>query len=218
MKKFYLAILLVCTSVFTVYSQTGVIRELTGDVQLKGPGSSDFSPAQVGTQLSQDTIVSTGFRSSALIAVGSTVISVRPLTRLSLAEISSSQGTENLNVNLQAGRVRVEVAPPAGLRANVSVQAPSATASVRGTSFEMDTRNLNVSSGSVNWQDLNGFSTAVTLGFSSSIDEIGMVVDPVQLAAEELSPTGPVGSGEAGESLAASDSTNIVDFDLGLSW
>ena len=55
--------------------------------------------------LSEDTIISTGFKSSALIRAGSSVITVRPLTRLALAEIISAAGTENINVNLQAGRI-----------------------------------------------------------------------------------------------------------------
>jgi hypothetical protein len=136
MKKFILVTLLTFTAI-AAYSQTGVIREMTGEVELKHAGASAFVPAQVGSEISRDTIVSTGFRSTAIIAAGSAVITVRPLTRLSFAEISSSADTENLNVNLQAGRVRVDVKPPAGTRASATFRGPTATASVRGTSFEM---------------------------------------------------------------------------------
>ena len=71
-------------------------------------------PARIGDQVSEDTVVSTGFKSTALIEVGSALLAVRPLTRLTLTEISASAGNETLNVNLAAGRVRVDLNPPAG--------------------------------------------------------------------------------------------------------
>ena len=69
--------------------------------------------------------------------------------RLTLTEVQASGGEEKLNVNLHAGRVRVDVNPPAGAKASMSVSSPNATASVRGTSFFSDTRNLQVEQGTV---------------------------------------------------------------------
>ena len=128
-----------------LFAQSGTIREISGTVELKHAGTSDFVAASIGDRVNQDTVISTGFRSTALVEVGSTVIAVRPLTKLSLTEISSSGGAENLNVSLQTGRVRVDVNPPAGTRASMTVSGPSATASVRGTSFSFDGRNVSVS-------------------------------------------------------------------------
>jgi hypothetical protein len=104
-----------------------------------------FTLVQKGSQVARDIIVSTGFKSAAIIEVGSSVITVRLLTRFSLSEIQSSANTENLNINLQAGRIRVDVKPPVGTKASDKVQSPSAAASVRGTVFYMDTKNLAVS-------------------------------------------------------------------------
>ena len=145
------AILTMVIFLFTVqlFAQSGEIRELSGTVELKQTGSTAFVAARVGDQIARDTIVSTGFRSSALIQVGSSSITVRPLTRLSLAELRSSAGTETINVSLQTGRVRVDVNPPAGTRTSMEVRGPSATASVRGTSFEFDTYSLTVLKGNV---------------------------------------------------------------------
>ena len=213
MRKVFVVLLAVIA--VAAHAQTGFIREFTGDVQLKHAGASNFSPAQAGSQVASDTTVSTGFRSTAIIEIGSNVLVVQPLTRLTLAEISSSAGTENLNVNLQAGRVRVEVNPPAGTRANTTVRGPTATASVRGTSFEMDTRNLSVTSGNVSWRDSSGFSASVTAGFSSSIGDTGAVVDPVEIAEAELTVPAPVGVGDAGESTEVV-STEVTSIDVGI--
>jgi len=200
MKKIILIVLLALVSV-AAYSQNGIISEITGDVTLRHAGSTQFTPAVVGSAVTRDTIVSTGFRSTAVITVGSNTITVRQLTRLSLSEIQSSADTENVNISLQTGRIRVDVSPPVGTRANTRVQSPSSTASVRGTSFEMDSLNLQVLHGSVVFAGNNGFQSAVSGGASSMVAG-GNAVDPAVVAAAELAPAAPVGSGFSGETTA----------------
>ncbi|MCL2720324.1 MAG: FecR family protein [Treponema sp.] len=197
MKRIFLS-LIIFTIAFAVYAQNGVIRELTGEVELKPAGAQAFSPARAGSQVTRDTIVSTGFRSSAVIEIGSSLITVRPLTRLTLSEIQSTADTENLNVNLQAGRVRVEVNPPAGTRANLTVQTPSATASVRGTSFEIDAYNLQVFSGSVGYGGADGLMVNVTGGNVNMINAEGNVQSPVEIITGEVMPRSPIGTGRSG--------------------
>lgn len=173
----------------------GVIRDLSGTVELKLAGSSDFIAASAGDVIAQSTIVSTGFKSSAVIVMGSSVISVRPLTRLSFAEIQSSSGAETVNVGLQTGRVRVDVNPPAGTRANVTVKSPSATASVRGTSFEFDTVNLTVNEGTVAFSGNFGPAAMVNAGGTSFVGSNVTPADPANLITADLMPSAPVGTG-----------------------
>ena len=161
------------------YSQAGIIRELTGDVELKAAGASAFTVARQGSTVARDTIISTGFRSTAIITIGSTEITVRPLTRLTLAEIQSAADTETVNVSLQTGRVRVAVNPPAGTRANTTVQTPSATASVRGTEFGMGVDNIDGSSGKTSYSsNSDGLSQSITSGFGSETDNVGGAKNP----------------------------------------
>jgi len=166
--------------------QLGLITELSGTVELKLDGAENYVAAKTGDIVAMKTIVSTGFKSSALITVGSTILTVRPLTRLSLAEISSSAGQETLSVSLQAGRVRVDVKPPAGTRASMHVQSPIATASVRGTSFEFDTQSLTVLEGTVVFTGNNGEVKLVNAGGSSEILYNGMAADPMEISIAEL--------------------------------
>ncbi|MDR3021011.1 MAG: FecR family protein [Treponema sp.] len=207
MKKIVFLILMACIAVLTGYSQTGVIREFTGDVGLKTQGATDFIPAEAGALVAQDTIISTGFKSTAIIAVGSATITVRPLTRLSLAEIQSSQSIEALNVNLQAGRVRVDVKPPAGTKANAVVQTPSATASSRGTEFEVDRRSVSTFQGKVVVQGANGLAQIVSAGFRTEATADGGLLNPADLAEETLTPLPPEGFGLAGEQMRTSTPT-----------
>lgn len=165
---------------------SGVITELSGTVELKPAGQRDFVPAKAGDMVVKDTVVSAGFKSSARISIGSTTITVRPLTRLSLAEITASSGTETLNVNLQTGRVRVDVNPPAGTRASTSIRSPIATASVRGTIFEFDTQTLTVLEGAVAFQGSNGAVMMVYAGSTSDIYDNNKAADPIQTNAVQL--------------------------------
>jgi len=203
MKKIIFILVMVMVAVFAVHSQTGVIRELTGDVELKPAGSSAFIPAVAGNQVAQNTIISTGIKSTAIIEVGSNLIVVRPLTRLSLSEIQSSAGSENLNINLQTGRVRLDVKPPAGTRANTTVQSPAATASVRGTSIDMDTGNVNVLNGAITWGSNNGIKVRVSGGNNNKLKFNGQPYFPVEMALSGYLPSKPVGSGGSGETLGS---------------
>jgi hypothetical protein len=171
MKKALVFMVLLLAIVYGISAQAGTIKELTGDVELKAAGKSTFTTARTGDKVARDTIISTGFKSTAVIEVGSSVITVRPLTRLSLAEIQSSAGTDTLNVSLQTGRVRVDVKPPAGTKANTTVQGPSATASVRGASFDFDTVKLSVNEGKVAFRGASGPATMVNAGETTSVEE-----------------------------------------------
>ena len=219
MKKTIFGFLFVMAA-FGVFGQTGqlsgVIRELSGTVELKNPGASGFVAAKAGDTISQDTIISTGFRSTALVVVGSATINVQPLTRLALSEIAASAGMETINLNLQAGRVRVDLTPPQGTRAAMQVSSPVATASVRGTSFEFDTRNLSVSSGTVSFSGNRGKQTLVHAGSTSRVEANGSAADPVRTKSQRLRPTPPVGtdvnSGNTGESNSRTG--NVITFEF----
>jgi len=193
MKKVIIALVLLLAAL-SVFAQNGVVKELSGQVELKSSGSAAFVAAKAGDIVNQDTVVSTGFKSTALIEVGSTAIAVRPLTRLTLTEIKATSGSESLNVSLQAGRVRVDVNPPAGAKASMTVSSPTATASVRGTSFEFDTRNLHVVSGNVIFKGVRGEATLITAGFNSTTDQKGSAVNPLAFGAAAYKPQMPAGT------------------------
>ena len=194
-----LSLLSLGTIAFAQTSGAGVIREISGTVELKAPGAANFVAANIGDQVNQETVISTGFRSTALVELGgSTVIAVRPLTRLTLTEITAAEGTETLNVNLQAGRVRVDVHPPAGTRASMSVSSPQATASVRGTTFWFDGANVSVGDGAVDFSGTSGnIPMPVSAGSVSSVDTGGKAMPAVFTGVGRT--TGSIGSATGGD-------------------
>jgi hypothetical protein len=209
MKKNIFIFILLITGI-CVFAQNGTIKEISGTVELKPPGASDFVPAKAGDKVSQQTVVSTGFKSTALIEAGGAVLTVRPLTRLTLTEISASMNSETLNLNLQTGRVRVEMNPPAGGKAVMSVKSPVATASVRGTSFDFDTRNLYVNRGKVGFQGNRGAGVLVNAGFASRINDDGKAANPVETQNRNLLPPSPIGSDTGGGALSRTIIGNIT--------
>jgi hypothetical protein len=211
MKKTLCIAAMLCAVVFGAFAQkAGVIQEMAGEVELKAAGASSFSPARVGSEVSQDTVVSTGFKGTAIIAVGSTTIAVKPLTRLSLSEIQLSSGSENLNMNLQTGRVRVDVKPPEGTKTNFTVQSPSATASVRGTVFEFDTLNLKVHEGNVAFLGKGGkIQTSVPAGFTTTLNKNGGAIDPTVVAKAAVQPASPPGKNATGRGAGASKPAGV---------
>ncbi|WP_461248033.1 FecR domain-containing protein [Treponema sp. R6D11] len=220
MKKAILAFCFILAGM-GVFAQNGIVKELSGTVELKKPGTDVYVAAKAGDSLNQSTVISTGFKSTAIIQVGSTEIAVRPLTRLTLTEISAATDTEKLNVNLQTGRVRVEVTPPAGKKASTTVASPSATASVRGTGFEFDTKNLFVEHGAVSFKGNRGAGMLVNAGASSQVSTEGKAANPIVIANNNLRPATPVGSGEVtggaqeSPSVSANPRTGMISIYLG---
>jgi hypothetical protein len=122
-------------------------------------------------------------------------------------EIQASSGTENLNLSLQTGRVRVDVNPPAGTKASMTVSSPSATASVRGTGFDFDGRNLNVNHGSVGFQGNHGVNFAVNAGTGSTVQPNGRPTNPHGNRRTGFNPSRPVGTDATGGSDAQNGSS-----------
>jgi hypothetical protein len=193
MKKLLFVTIFILTGLYA-FSQDAFIDQLTGTVEIKQPKDTAFKTAYKGDKLSKDTIISTSFKSYAIIKIGDTTISVRPLTTLSLAEIQKIEETETLNVSLQTGRIRVDVKPAAGTKALTTVSSPSSTASVRGTSFEFDTNNLYVKEGTVSFSGTNGQNVLVGAGGTSQVNQTGQVSSPKDERNANLMPPSPIGT------------------------
>jgi len=205
MKKLLFVTIFILTG-FYAFCQDAFIDQLTGTVEIKQPKETSFKTAGKGDKLFKDTVISTGFKSYAIVKIGATMITVRPLTTLTLAEIQKTEEAELLNVNLQTGRVRVEVKPAAGTKAIMTVSSPTSTASVRGTSFEFDTNNLYVREGTVSFAGNNGQTILVSAGGTSQVAHTGQVSSPRDERKANLMPPSPVGT--SAKEMPASIPTN----------
>jgi hypothetical protein len=217
MKKLLFAMVLCGTLGIQVFAQEGVIKDVYGTVEIKPAGSAAFVPAKAGDKVAANTVVSTGFRSLTTIIVGSTSLTIRALTRMSLTEIQQAQGTELLRIELQTGRIRANIKPPAGGKTDMSVKSPIATASVRGTEFEFDTSTVTVHEGTVAFSGNGGKVMQVSAGGSSQIDAVtGRAADPVETGAAALLPSVPAGADDSGG--AKSGGAVEIEYSIGFSF
>ena len=190
MKK-WLGILILCITAVSSLSAavlTATITEVAGKVECKLPGT-DWKTAKAGDILPAGSLISTGFKSTAILKTESATLTVKPVTRLTLEELIKSEGTTKTQMFLMAGRVKAEVTPHKGEKAEFKVKSPTATASVRGTGFEFDGKNLLVDHGSVLLEAESGIGVpqVVASGEWTSVNNTGLVSVPVAVATRGLS-------------------------------
>jgi ferric-dicitrate binding protein FerR (iron transport regulator) len=185
--------------VFVLAGQAGaqsVFVEVHGKVEILPPGASEWTAAALGMAVETKALISVGFNSGALIQTGHSRIQLRPLTRLSLEEVTLSQGSERIDLALRAGRIRADVSPPEEVSTEFTVRSPMTVASVRGTSFEFDTVNLVVDSGLVRFSYINGLTVYVARQEASRAeDEARRVIPPQELAEASRIPKIPLYTG-----------------------
>jgi hypothetical protein len=206
---------------FTAGSQAAeplaVIRELSGTVEVKEPGTAAWTLAARDQSLNRGTVISTGFKSGALIAVGNSTLSVQSLTRLSLEELIAADEGEKVDLNLRTGRVRAEVRPPAGGTTSFTVRSPIATASVRGTMFEFNGIELRVAEGRVHLSGNGGNGTYVGRGQLGRTDiETGRTLRAEETVREILIPAMPAGVDQVREFPSRLPAAG--DIDAGFDW
>jgi hypothetical protein len=210
---------LLLTGAVLAYGQAAYIRETRGTVEVKAPGSSGWTAAVPGRALERASLLSTGFKSTALIVIGNSTVAVRPLTRLSVEEIAGNQNGERVVLNLRAGRVRAEVRPPAGGAVDFSVRSPAATASVRGTVFEFDGAEVKVEEGRVHLGGERLTGAYVGAGHAAAADpETGGAVTALERVKEELAPAFPAGVDAASVDAAPAAAPADGGMGIGFEW
>ncbi|MDR3122865.1 MAG: FecR family protein [Treponema sp.] len=162
-------------------------------VEIKEAGTSGWKRAAPGGFIESNTIISTGLKSSAVIVLGNSRLEVRPLTMLTMEELVQKEGIEETAVYLRTGRVRAEVRPPTGIQVDFRVKSPSVTASVRGTTFEFDGKNLWVGDGRVLLAGSNGQKVYVAKGQRSYVDgnNQNRIAPPFEAETARLRPVIP---------------------------
>ena len=198
MKRFFLTLLLIMILTPTLPAQVrAVVKEVNGKVEVKAQSGS-WERARVGMGFSPGTYISTGFNSSALLELGSTLLQVKPLTRMKLEELIQRGDTVSTGLYLRVGRVRAEVKSVKGIRQEFKLKSPLSTAAVRGTEFEYDGVTVKVINGVVYLYNRNGQKRSVAIGEQSSAggDDPPTTGEQEKSSASEVVPyTAPGGGG-----------------------
>jgi hypothetical protein len=170
MKRIALILLLLSLATLPALAQiTAVVEETSGKVEIRLPGS-NWATARVGMEVPTGATISTGFNSEAILAIGDSVLTVDPLTRMGVEELLQSEGVVKSSLRLNVGRVSADVQTAEGLQSDFQVKSPLSTASVRGTVFSFNGTTIEVSEGVVTITNSLGQTRRIVAGNQSTTD------------------------------------------------
>jgi hypothetical protein len=192
MKQIRMATIVALALVFAVAAlgaqDRAVLSTVTGKVEIQNPGEQAWRAASAGMEVPIRATISTGFGGRAVLRIGDSTLSVAPLTRLRIDELSVQNKVARTRLNMPVGRIRVEVKSIAGTANDFTVKSPLSTAAVRGTGFETDGELIRVFEHIVAFYSQSGVGIDVGAGESA-------------LAADGGSPAGGAERREFGTSV-----------------
>jgi hypothetical protein len=159
MKKLAFFILMIAL-VIPVFAQNATVERVSGKVEYLRAGGR-WAAVSVGDNIPIGATISTGFRSSAVIMVAGSEITVMALTRMSIEDLAETNDSISTSLNLRTGKVRASVRSTSGKSTNFTLRSPVSTAAVRGTEFVFDGYRLEVIEGIVTF--LNKVNEAVSV-------------------------------------------------------
>lgn len=136
-RKFFLCLLILSISFSFAVASTDVaiVNSVVGKVEVQVNES--WVQVKNGDILSSGSVISTGFKSTAVLNIGESLIEVRALTRLTIEEIREQNQNYNTTMFLDAGSIKADIKKSENKRVGFKVRTTVATASVRGTSGEI---------------------------------------------------------------------------------
>jgi hypothetical protein len=151
-------------AVLDLGAQSAVLRTVKGKVEIQNPGEQTWQAASSGMEVPTRATISTGFGGSAVLEMGASTLTVHPLTRLRIDELTTQNSVARTNLFMPVGRIRAEVKSAKGTASDFTVRSPEATAAVRGTGFESDGVHLQVFESVVTFSSQSGISMNVHEG------------------------------------------------------
>lgn len=127
------ALIAICAPIVAL---EGRVVTVSGKVEFQD-ASGVWKPLKGGDSVVSGTLISTGFKSEATVKLGGSILTIRPLTRMSLTQLVEKEDTVNTELYLEVGTVKAEVNSMDNKKNGFTVKSPAATASVRGTVFEI---------------------------------------------------------------------------------
>ena len=138
MKKYMLCVLAsaLIAATLPVAALEGQVVTVNGKVEIQDAGGA-WKALKAGDPLTAGSMISTGFKSEATVKLGASILTIKPLTRLTLTQLVEKEDTVKTELYLEVGNVKAEVNSLNNKKNGFTVKSPVATASVRGTIFEL---------------------------------------------------------------------------------
>lgn len=144
LKKIFAALTFSAVSVISAAAFDVTFVSITGKVEFQDGGI--WVQAQKGDVVEQGTVISTGYKSSAVLSSQNSTFTIGPVTRITLEKLKKQDEKENTQLFIDSGSIQTDVKSGNKFKVRSAV----ATASVRGTSFKFySSGRLHVSKGLV---------------------------------------------------------------------
>lgn len=116
-------------------------------------------------------VISTGFKSNAVVSVKGTNFTLGPLTRITIENMVAMENKDSTQIYIDSGSLKASVSSSDGRKVGFKVRSAVATASVRGTEFKVTSSGrLSVTQGLVSFGGPEASSAEVAKSEDNSTD------------------------------------------------
>lgn len=136
MKRFLICLSILLIALAPLAALDGMVVTVNGKVEFQDKAGA-WKSLKAGDALISGTMISTGFKSEATVKLGASILTIKPLTRMTLTQLVEKEDTVDTELYLEVGNVKAEVNSLNNKKNGFTVKSPVATASVRGTVFEI---------------------------------------------------------------------------------
>jgi hypothetical protein len=186
-KKWISAGILAALILLPLCADSATVVSLKGKVEVDRNGS--WIPLAENDTVAQGEIISTGFKSEAVLQYQGSTIQLGPLTRITLETLAKGEKKDTVSVYLNTGAVKSSVKKTENKRVNYTVHNPVAVASVRGTEFGFSSDgSIDCTEGAVVAYPGNWYDSAASVGEPSDGQS------SAGTAAGDIAPGAPVGA------------------------
>ncbi|MCR5291056.1 MAG: FecR domain-containing protein [Treponema sp.] len=116
-------------------AEDATVTSITGKVQIHN--GTEWVALHTGDTISKGAVISTGFKSEAQLNIQGSILTLGPLTRTTIEQLTSNTAKDETKLFIDCGVISATVNKKEGKRVDFKVRSPAATASVRGTDFTM---------------------------------------------------------------------------------
>ncbi len=112
----------------TVISAKGKAEVLKGE---------SWVSLKAGSSISKGDVIQTGFKSEVILKLKETVVTVAPLSRITMEQLAEKKDKDESKIFLDTGSLKSDIKKSENRRVGFQVRSPVATASVRGTVIDV---------------------------------------------------------------------------------
>ncbi len=182
-KTSLLTIVVICIMCLPVFALSGTVVSIAGKVEVQA--DSGWIALKPGDAVESGKVISTGFRSQAVIQIAGSSVVVNQLSRVTLEQLTETDDAHSSEVFIDLGSISADVQASQNKRVGFVVNTPVATASVRGTQLDMGYSTIRVGRGLVVFMGKRGKEVSVRGGNISRVGSRESASNPFQSKVNE---------------------------------